>query len=193
VASTVDHPQPAGSGLVVVRFGLVPDEDGRAPAAAHPPPADSEGLWASPAGEGRYRIESTPWFAPNLATGDVVETVEHEGARWVVRKAYWSGHLTVRVAHSDPTAILAAFADLGVRGESAAPAYGIAALDIPPDADLPAIIARLRAGTWDYEEACVSAEWRSCTGSADEALPADGRAAAADGAALHRRDDHVGG
>jgi len=148
----------------MVRFGLVRDEDGRAPVEGWPPPVDSEGLWASPLSEGRYRIENTPWFAQNLAAHDVVEAVEHEGARWVVRKAQWSGHLTVRVAHGDSAAVLDAFADLGVRGESAPPAYPIVALDIPPEADFRAIVGRLRAGkadgNWDFEEACVSTEWR---------------------------------
>jgi hypothetical protein len=148
----------------MVRFRLVRDEDGHASVDGWPAPVDSEGLWASPVGEGRYRIENTPWFAQDLATRDVVEAVEHEGARWVMRRADWSGRLTVRVAHSDPAAVLDAFAHLGVRGESAAPAYRIAALDIPPDADLRAVIGRLRAGrsdgTWDYEEACVSTGWR---------------------------------
>jgi len=148
-----------------VRFRLGHDEDGRAPVDDWPPPVDSEGLWASPMGEGRYRIENTPWFAQGLATHDIVEAVEYEGTRWVMQTARWSGHLTVRVAHGDPDAVLDAFADLQVRGESAAPAYPIAALDIPPEADLRAIIGRLRAGksdgTWDYQESCVSAEWRA--------------------------------
>jgi hypothetical protein len=149
----------------MVRYALVPDEDGRAPADGWPAPVDSEGLWATPDRAGRYRIENTPWFAPNLATGDVVEAVEHEGARWVMRKAHWSGRLTVRVTAGDPGAVLDAFADLRVRGESAAPAYRLAALDIPPDADLRTIVGRLRAGRsegiWDYEEACVTGEWRA--------------------------------
>ena len=130
----------------MVRFALVRDEDGRAPVDGWPPPVDSEGLWASAMGGGRYRIENTPWFAQNLATYDLVEAVEYEGIRWVMRKAEWSGHLTVRVAHIDPVA------------------YQIAALDIPPDADYRAIIGRLRAGRsdgiWDYEESCVSTDWR---------------------------------
>jgi hypothetical protein len=148
----------------MVRYNLVRDEDSRAPMEGWPPPVDSEGLWASPVGEGRYRIVNTPWFAQVLATGDVVTAVEYDGGRWVMQKAQSSGHLTVRVAHPDPAAVLDAFAELGVGGESAGPAYQIAALDIPPDADLRAIVDRLRAGrsdgTWDYEEACVSAEWR---------------------------------
>ena len=164
VASTADHPRPAGHGLVLVRWRLTRDEDSRAPVEGWPPPVESEGLWANPAGEGRYRVANTPWFAMGLATGDVVEAVEYEGTRWVMGRAQWSGHLTVRVAHRDPAAVLGAFADLGVRGESAAPAYEIAALDIPPEADLRPIRARLRTGrsdgTWDFEEACVSAEWR---------------------------------
>ena len=147
-----------------MRFRLGHDEDGRAPLAEWPPPVDSEGLWASPVGEGRYRLENTPWFAQNVATHDLVDAVEHEGARWVMQTAQWSGHLTVHVAHSDPAAVLDAFADLEVRGESAAPAYPIAALDIPPDADFRAILGRLRAGksdgTWDYQESCVSPAWR---------------------------------
>ena len=164
MASRADHPRPTGQGLVVVRWNLVRDEDGRAPVEGWPPPVESEGLWATPVGEGRYRVENTPWFAMTLATGEVVEAVEHQGTRWVMGRTHWSGHSTVRVAHPDPAAVLDAFADLGVRGESAAPAYSIAALDIPPEADFRAIIARLRAGrsdgAWDYEEACVSTEWR---------------------------------
>jgi hypothetical protein len=70
-----------------------------------------------------------------------------------MRRVQWSGHLTVQVAHDAPAAVLDAFADLGVRGESAAPAYQIVALDIPSDADFRAVIGRLRAGksdgTWD--------------------------------------------
>ena len=147
-----------------MRFWLVRDEDGREPVQGWPPPVESEGLWASPMGAGLYRIENTPWFAQNLGAYDIVEAVEYQGARVVMRKAEWSGHLTVRVAHDDPAAVLDAFADLGVRGESAAPAYRIAALDIPPGADLRAVVGRLRAGkadlAWDYEEACVTAEWR---------------------------------
>ncbi|GAA2636989.1 hypothetical protein Adu01nite_65810 [Paractinoplanes durhamensis] len=157
----------------MVRFGLTRDPDSRAPDSGWPHPVDSEGLWAGPLGDGRYRLENTPWFAENLSNQDIVEAVEHEGTRWITRKAHWSGHLTVRVTHRDPldpavvldpAAVLDAFADLGVRGESAAPAYRIIALDIPPDADLRAILSRLRSGrsdgTWDFEEACVSTEWR---------------------------------
>jgi hypothetical protein len=149
----------------MVRCRLARDEDSRAPVEGWPAPVESEGLWARPAGEGRYRLENTPWFAQALGRLDVVVAVEYEGTRWFMQKAEWAGHLTVRVAHPDPEAVLGAFAGLGVRGESAGPTYRLAALDIPPDADLAAVLGRLRAGradgVWDYEEACVSAEWRA--------------------------------
>jgi hypothetical protein len=36
-------------------------------------------------------------------------------------------------------------------------------LTLPPDSDLPAIVAALRAGktdgSWDFEEGCISEEW----------------------------------
>lgn len=160
---TASHPRR--DGLVAVRFGLVRSDDSRAPVDGWPPPVECEELWARPVGDGRYRIENTPWFVENLARGDVIEAVTHEGALWMTRKAEWSGRLTVRVTGCEPGFALDAFADLGVGGESAGPAYRLAVLDIPPDADFPAIHERLRAGrsdgAWDYEEACVSAEWRS--------------------------------
>src|ERR1700761_9110852 len=102
MSATADHPRPVGEGLVPVRFGRVPDEDGRAPQDGWPPPVESEGLWATPMGDGRYRLENTPWFATNSSCGDLVLAVEHGGDRWVTHKAEWSGHLTVRVAHPDP-------------------------------------------------------------------------------------------
>jgi hypothetical protein len=141
---------------VLLRFGLVRDEDGRAPLDGPPAPVESDGLWASPIGAGRFRAANTPWFASNLATGDEVEAVEG----WIVRRTSWSGRLTVRVSHPDPAAVLAAFTDLGVVGETSA-AYRIAALDIPADADFGAIVTRLRATAWEYEEACVSTRWRA--------------------------------
>ncbi|GAA3290602.1 DUF4265 domain-containing protein [Dactylosporangium vinaceum] len=147
----------------MLRIRSVQDDDGRAPERNWPQPAEGEGLWATPLGDGLYRLENVPWFDPNSAIYDVVTAVEFEGTRWVMQKAQWSGHLTIWVTRCDPAAVLATFAELGVTGESAAPAYDLAALDIPPDADFRAIRGMLRAGkaagTWDFHEACVSAEW----------------------------------
>ena len=50
---------------VKVRFKLDVDHDGW-------PPAESEGLWAEPLGDDTFRVDNTPWFVRNLASGDVV-------------------------------------------------------------------------------------------------------------------------
>jgi len=150
--------------LVKVRFSLEQDEDGW-------PPATSEGVWAEPLGGDRYRISNTPWWVRGLSYDDVVEArADSDGILWATRKITFSGRLTVRVIPlregplaGSERAVLDAFTDLGVGGEIAGHGYRIVALDIPPDADFRAIVARLRAGqadgSWAYEEACVTDEW----------------------------------
>jgi len=149
--------------FVKVRFGIQQDENSW-------PPVTSEGLWAVPLGDGRYRIDNTPWFVRQLATGDIVIAQADDGGElWATERAAWSGHLTLRVIPpskgplgGDRQAVLDAFEALGVTGEGVAQ-YGIVALDVAPDADLHAVKALLLAGAadgrWDYEEGCVTEEW----------------------------------
>lgn len=153
----------ASPDLVKVRFNLSHDADGW-------PPVDSEGLWAEPLGDDRYRIDNTPWFVPNIAADDVVVALAgSDGELWATEKIHWSGRLTIRVIpfkagslHGDRQAVLDAFAPMGVSGEGVAQ-YGIVALDVPADADLGAVKRLLREGQadgrWDYDEGCVSPEW----------------------------------
>ena len=159
-----EHDDPPARGFDKVRFALEPDADGW-------PPVTSEGLWAEPLGAGRYRVDNTPWFVRNLSADDVVvATPDAEGVLWATRRIHFSGRMTVRVIPyrrgplmGDLQAVLDTFAELGVTGEGAEPAYPIVALDIPADADLAPIVARLRRGhangLWDYEEASVTDEW----------------------------------
>jgi hypothetical protein len=148
---------------VKVRFSLARNEDW--------PPVESEGLWAMPLGSDRFRIDNTPWFVPNLAAEDIVEALAgSDGVLWATRKITHGGRLVVRVIpfrngplNGDLQAVLDAFASLGVSGEGAGPAYQLVALDIAPDADLPAIVSRLWQGrddgSWDYDEGCVTEGW----------------------------------
>lgn len=151
-----------GEGFVKIRFKLVVDEEGW-------PPVVSEGLWAEPMGDGRYRIDNTPWFVPNLAADDIVMADDRDGKLWATGRVQWSGRLTLRVIpfpegplRGDRRAVLDSFAPLGVTGEGVEQ-YGIVALDVPADADLHAIKTLLLAGgadgRWDYEEGCVSDRW----------------------------------
>ena len=149
--------------LVKVRFKLDQDEDGW-------PPVTSEGLWAEPLGEEKYRINNTPWFVRNLAADDVVIAVPAaDGVLWATGRVQWSGRFTLRVIPAregplggDLRAVVDAFKPFGVSGEGARQ-YGIVALDVPPDADLSSIKRLLRAGEadsrWDYEEGCIDDAW----------------------------------
>ncbi len=78
-------------GFVKVRFRLEQDEDGY-------PPAGSEGLWAVPLGGDAYRIDNTPWFARNVAVGDVfLAESDTDGRLWAIERLRWSGNCTIRV------------------------------------------------------------------------------------------------
>ncbi|HEY3502002.1 MAG TPA: DUF4265 domain-containing protein [Actinocatenispora sp.] len=157
---TTAHPESRVAELVKVCFALPHEDDW--------PPVGSERLWAEPLGENRYRVDNTPWFATNLSADDVVEALAgDDGVLWATKRVEFSGRLTVRVIPlSESTtlaAIMATFAEFGVTGEGAGPAFRLVALDIPADADHAAILATLRAGqangTWSYEEGCVTDAW----------------------------------
>ncbi len=149
--------------FVKVRFKLEKDDEGW-------PPVESEGLWAEPLGEGRYRVDNTPWFVRNLAADDVVIVLAgNDDVLWATGRAEWSGRLTIRIVpsrdgplHGDRQAVLDSFEVLGVTGEGIEH-YNMVALDVPADADLAAVKQLLRAGEadgrWDYEEGCVSEAW----------------------------------
>lgn len=152
--------------FVKIQFALEADADGW-------PPAGSEGLWAIPLGDNRFRIDNTPWFVPGIAAGDVVRAEERDSQWWFTERLESSGNCTVRVIpfrhgplQGDRGTVLDMFASLGVTGEGV-DRWGIVALDIPPHADLAAAQALLRKGFdegwWDYEEGCVGAEWRELT------------------------------
>lgn len=148
-----------------VRFQLHRDESGW-------PPVDIEHMPAAAAGGDHYRLEHSPLFAWNIAAGDLVEALpDADGLLWATTVAEHSGHLALRaLPHPDgplrgaPDRVLEAFAPLGVRGRVTR-TPPVAALDVPPDANLSAVRALLedghRDGRWTYQEALVSDAWRA--------------------------------
>lgn len=151
---------------VKVRFELPQDEDGW-------PPLRSEGLWAAPLAEREHvRLDNVPWFALNVADGDVFRvSADDDGVMWAVERVSWSGNCTIRVIPfkdgplaGDRQRVLDAFIPLGVSGEGIAEP-GMVALSVPPDADLAAVKRALKDGeadgSWEYEEGCVGDEWRA--------------------------------
>jgi hypothetical protein len=119
------------------------------------PGPEEEWLWGEPLGSGRYRVESSPFFAYGLSHGDVVRADEGgELARLgaVERK---SGHRTLRVAldvdrdvdHPQIQQLLEELLRLGCTYEAMPPK--LVALDVPPEVDVGVVIARLQVQSRD--------------------------------------------
>lgn len=149
---------------VRVLFELDVDDDGW-------PPVSGERMWAVPVGPDLYRLDNAPFFVRGVAAGDVVRAVppDADTVPIVVERVEWSGNCTIRIVPfaagslaGSLSAVLDAFAPLGVTGEGAG-TYPIVALTVPPGADLVAVkrlVAEGRAdGRWDVEEACVGDAW----------------------------------
>jgi hypothetical protein len=134
--------------------------------------AESEGLWALPVEGDLYRLDNTPWFTRGVAPDDVVEAQpDSDGVLWFVHVQEHGGRVVIRVIPradgplgGDRQAVLDAFETLGVGGEGMASPVNMVALDIGPDAPLSTVKSLLVAGEsdgrWDYEEGCITDEWR---------------------------------
>ena len=116
---------------------------------------DDEWLWAEPLGSGRYRLESTPFFAYGLSHGDVVRAGESADLARVESVEHKSGHRTMRVAldagwdldRPEIQRFLDGLLALGCTYEAMPPK--IAALDVPPEVDVGEVIARLQVQLGD--------------------------------------------
>lgn len=143
-------------GYVKVRFHVEQDEDGY-------PPSQWETLWAEPAGDGRFRIDNIPWYARDVAAGDVVEAHEaDDGTLEFDRVAERSGHSTVRVALYDPDEtqeLRDRLRALGCESElSHIP--GFIGVDVPDSVDMAPVLDLLLRGhrddRWDVETGYVA-------------------------------------
>ena len=142
------------------------------PTAGSWPPVAQEHAWSVHRRRDVYVLDNIPFFATGVALGDHLQVVEGGAlGRRVAGRRSWGGNCTVRVrlpadgelALGD---VFERFARLDVSGEGLEE-HRLAALNVPPDADLDAVIALLRSGhdtgRWDYEESCISREWRDRT------------------------------
>lgn len=137
---------------------LEQDEDGY-------PPVGSERLWAFDMGEGRYQLDNIPFFARDLAWGDVVSAVPEEGADEGVlryqRVLQPSGHSTFRILVQDVSQVPEVCSLLEQLGCDTERSHlpRLVAIDIPPTVPLAAVRQVLSPGVsqerWDYEESCL--------------------------------------
>jgi hypothetical protein len=138
----------------------------RVPLDAAPPeggPAD-DWLWAEPLGSGRFRIESSPFFAYGISRDDVVRASPAAGEEDprledVLEKG---GHRTLRVA-LDPAVevtgsaiqgLLERLLELGCTHESLRPK--LVALDVPGQVDVAVVVQLLQSLA---DEGTVLWEW----------------------------------
>jgi hypothetical protein len=143
---------------VKIIFPLEQDEDGY-------PPVGSERLWALDLGEGRYQIDNIPFFARDLALGDVVSAVPEEGAEEGVLRydqvLQPSGHSTFRILVHDKAQVPEVCRLLEQLGCDTERSHlpRLVAIDIPPRVPLEAVREALAPGVsqerWEYEEACL--------------------------------------
>jgi hypothetical protein len=123
------------------------------------PPADFESLWASPLGEGLYRVENIPFFAEGIALGDVISARPDQGLLRFQGVVQPSGHKTLRVIVYDKREVSAVRELLKRQGCDVEQSHipGLISVDVPPSASLMEVRRVLAEGEaqerWGYEEA----------------------------------------
>lgn len=123
---------------------------------------DEEWLWAEPLGTGRFRLESTPFFAYGLSHGDVVRAGDERDMPRLAAIERKSGHRTLRIALDDGRDLedpaIQKFLDqllaAGCTYEAMPPK--IVALDVPPEVDVAGVIGRLQT---QFHDGVLVWEW----------------------------------
>ncbi|WP_375771809.1 DUF4265 domain-containing protein [Archangium gephyra] len=141
--------------LVKVFFELQQDEDGY-------PPVTCESMWATPVGDGLYRLGNIPFFARGVAYEDVVSAVQRDdGTRGFVEVVRPSGHSTLRIIVYEASEAPALRHELEALGCDTELSHipNLVAVDVPPAVSLDEIRRLLEMGTvserWEFEEACL--------------------------------------
>jgi hypothetical protein len=112
---------------------------------------EEEWLWAEPLGSGRFRLESTPFFAYGLSHGDLVRASDGGDMPRLSEVERKSGHRTLRLALDERQDLdrpeIQKFLDelltMGCTYEAMPPK--IVALDVPPNVDVASVVERLQA------------------------------------------------
>jgi hypothetical protein len=130
------------------------------------PPADVEGIWATPMGGCLYQLENIPFFANGVSRADQVEA-HSDGTRLVAgRLAKDGGHSTLRVVVYDESMVLAhraALEDLGCACEQSE-TPNLFSVDVPPETDLGRVVDYLgyqhSIDALDFEESALAGTTR---------------------------------
>ncbi|MBZ4415440.1 DUF4265 domain-containing protein [Myxococcus sp. RHSTA-1-4] len=126
------------------------------------PPADYEGLWARPLGEGLFQIDNIPFFARGIACGDVISASQVEQELRFLEVVRPSGHSTLRLIIHDEQDVPSVKALLERLGCSIERSHipGLISVDVPPAVPMATLKPILDEGEaqerWGYEEACLA-------------------------------------
>jgi len=114
-----------------------------------------ETLWAFDLGNGRYKLDNTPWYAYGVSTGDVIEAASDETGGFPVfrRVLEKSGYRTVRIVSDEDFTdeLFQSIKDLGCSFEGANRRY--VAVDVPREVDLNAVTDFLTGKNIRWEHA----------------------------------------
>jgi Domain of unknown function (DUF4265) len=125
-------------------------------------PGEVETMWAEPLGEDRYRLRNSPFYARGFSFLDVVIAERQTDGFPVVRRPLVrSGHSTYQLvvpggidASADFRSYAARLLELRRTFERAT--AQLAAVDVPPEANIHEVYGLLeageQAGVWDFQE-----------------------------------------
>jgi hypothetical protein len=126
------------------------------------PPADWEHLWAIPRGEDHFELDNIPFFAKEVAAGDLVAAQRDGEDQLIFERVIQSGgHSTVRVIMFDPDQKAAVRRELEKLGCETEGSHlpNLFAVDVPPEAAYTDVMNLLTGkaskDVLDYEEAAV--------------------------------------
>ena len=126
------------------------------------PPVSAESLWVEPIGDGKFRIDNSPFFVRNIAVGDLVEGAEvlDEPVKFV-GKISSGGHSTVWVITLNDKigeSLKGGIRELGCHVEGS-PWPSLISIDVPSGSHLGELHRLLRevasTGQIEFVDACV--------------------------------------
>jgi hypothetical protein len=144
----------ANTDRVKVAFRLTRDKDNY-------PPADWEHLWAIPRGADHFELDNIPFFAKEVAAGDLITAQPNHDLLVYDRVIQTGGHSTVRVIMYIPTKTAAVRDELLRLGCETEGSHlpNLFAIDVPPGIEYAKVIQLLKNRAsqeiLDYEEAAI--------------------------------------
>ena len=114
---------------------------------------DVETLWAFDLGDGRYKLDSTPWYQYGVSYQDIVSASLKDGQLHFDQVLAKSGYRTLRVRSDErvPQALLDSLVSIGCSYEGANPTF--ISINVPSSTELQAAVDLLIESGLEWEHA----------------------------------------